>query len=62
MWGRRRREGEGGPSDGESYMDLARCIADEERRKHHTAPANELLRRGIRSTWRRRQMGGAFSG
>ena len=31
-------------SDRESYMDIARSIADEERKKHHPALANELLR------------------
>ncbi len=31
-------------SDRESFMDLARSIADEERKKHHPALANELLR------------------
>lgn len=31
-------------SDRESFMDVARTIADEERKKHHPALANELLR------------------
>ena len=31
-------------SDRESFMDVARSIADEERKKHHPALANELLR------------------
>ena len=31
-------------SDRESFMDVARSIADEERKKHHPAFANELLR------------------
>ena len=31
-------------SDRESFMDVARIIADEERKKHHPALANELLR------------------
>ena len=59
MWGRRRREGEGGPSDGESYMDLARCIADEERRKHHTAPPTSCFveafdQLGVAARWEER--------
>ena len=31
-------------SDRESFMDVARSIADEERKKHHPALANELIR------------------
>ena len=31
-------------SDRESFMDIARTIADEERKKHHSVLANELLR------------------
>ena len=31
-------------SDRESFMDVARSIAGEERKKHHPALANELLR------------------
>ena len=31
-------------SDRETFMDVARCIADEERKKRHPALANELLR------------------
>ena len=31
-------------SDRESFMDVARCIADEERKKRHPTLANELLR------------------
>ena len=31
-------------SDRESFMDVARTIADEERKKHHSTLANELLR------------------
>ena len=46
----------------ESFLDIARSIADEEGKKHQPALAKELLRRGIRPTQRRLLMGGAFSG
>ena len=46
----------------ESFMDVASSIADEERKKRHPTPVNELFRQGVRPTRHRRQMGGVFSG
>ena len=43
-------------------MDEVRAIADEERKKHHPARANELLRRGVRPTRQHRRKGGELSG